>query len=100
MRQVDAVEAGVPPNRNGVGPSCVTTPPGPWLTVTEFLVQRFPGVTRDAWLARLARGDVIDALDEELGPHFFPEREGAGDPRVCPSCSGGRRRVRRRPGNG
>lgn len=34
--------------------------------------------------------DVIDTLDAELGPHFFPAREGAGDPRACPSCSGGR----------
>jgi DNA topoisomerase-1 len=34
--------------------------------------------------------DVIDTLDEDLGPHFFPAREGAGDPRACPSCSGGR----------
>jgi DNA topoisomerase-1 len=34
--------------------------------------------------------DVIDALDAELGPHFFPEREGAGDPRACPSCGDGR----------
>jgi len=60
--EADLFETGVPPNRDGVGPSCVTTPPGPWLTVFEFLVQRFPGVTRDAWLARLARGDVIDTL--------------------------------------
>ncbi len=34
--------------------------------------------------------DVIDALDVELGPHFFPEREGSGDPRACPSCGTGR----------
>ena len=34
--------------------------------------------------------DVIDTLDADLGPHFFPAREGAGDPRACPSCSGGR----------
>ena len=34
--------------------------------------------------------DVIDALDEELGPHFFPEREGQGDPRACPACASGR----------
>ena len=60
--QADLTEASQPPSRDGVGPSCVTTPPGPWLTVAEFLVQRFPGVTRDAWLGRLARGDVIDAL--------------------------------------
>jgi DNA topoisomerase-1 len=40
--------------------------------------------------ADLKISDVIDALDEELGPHFFPAREGAGDPRACPSCAGGR----------
>jgi DNA topoisomerase-1 len=34
--------------------------------------------------------DVIDALDEELGPHFFPAREDGSDPRGCPACSGGR----------
>jgi DNA topoisomerase-1 len=34
--------------------------------------------------------DVIDRLDADLGPHFFPAREGAGDPRVCPSCANGR----------
>ncbi|HAX90610.1 MAG TPA: type I DNA topoisomerase, partial [Rhodospirillaceae bacterium] len=27
--------------------------------------------------------DVIDALDEALGPHFFPLREDGSDPRVC-----------------
>jgi len=30
--------------------------------------------------------DVIDALDEDLGPHFFPAREGGTDPRACPTC--------------
>lgn len=35
-------------------------------------------------------GDVIDALDEELGPHFFPAREDGTDPRVCPACQKGR----------
>jgi DNA topoisomerase-1 len=34
--------------------------------------------------------DVIDALDEELGAHFFPAREDGSDPRVCPSCTKGR----------
>ena len=28
--------------------------------------------------------DVIDALDEILGPHMFPEREDGADPRACP----------------
>jgi len=56
-------------------------------------------VMRDFWrdfskalegTSELRISDVIDALDEELGPHFFPVREGGTDPRVCPSCSGGR----------
>ncbi|MBV8915781.1 MAG: type I DNA topoisomerase, partial [Acetobacteraceae bacterium] len=34
--------------------------------------------------------DVIAALDEDLGPHFFPAREDGSDPRACPACSSGR----------
>ena len=34
--------------------------------------------------------DVINALDEDLGPHFFPAREDGSDPRECPSCHKGR----------
>ncbi len=34
--------------------------------------------------------DVIDALDEDLGAHFFPPREDGTDPRECPSCHAGR----------
>jgi DNA topoisomerase-1 len=34
--------------------------------------------------------DVIDALDAELGPHFFPARADGRDPRGCPTCSEGR----------
>lgn len=34
--------------------------------------------------------DVIDALDEALGPHFFPIGEDGTDPRVCPKCGDGR----------
>jgi DNA topoisomerase I len=33
---------------------------------------------------------VIDALDELLAPHLFPPRVDGGDPRVCPTCTGGR----------
>jgi len=35
-------------------------------------------------------GDVIDALDKDLGPHFFPAREDGTDPRVCAACGNGR----------
>ena len=34
--------------------------------------------------------DVIDALDADLGPHFFPPREDGTDPRICPACGTGR----------
>lgn len=34
--------------------------------------------------------DVIDALDRDLGNHFFPEREDGGDPRACTACGTGR----------
>ena len=34
--------------------------------------------------------DVINALDQDLGPHFFPSREDGSDPRVCAACGNGR----------
>jgi DNA topoisomerase-1 len=43
--------------------------------------------------------DVLDKLDEELGPHFFPANDNGGrgegsdvgkNPRECPSCANGR----------
>lgn len=33
---------------------------------------------------------VIDDLDAELGPHFFPPLASGKDPRVCPACGNGR----------
>lgn len=46
--------------RNGVGPSCVGLPAGDWPTFTDFLVQRFPAITRQTWLERMAAGLVVD----------------------------------------
>ena len=34
--------------------------------------------------------DVIDALDGDLGEHFFPAKEDGTDPRLCPACHDGR----------
>ena len=34
--------------------------------------------------------DVIDALDADLAPHFFPEPAAGGDPRTCTACGTGR----------
>ncbi len=35
-------------------------------------------------------GEVVQALDEELGPHFFPPKADGSDPRVCSACGTGR----------
>jgi tRNA pseudouridine32 synthase / 23S rRNA pseudouridine746 synthase len=45
---------------DGVGPSCKWLPIGPWETVLSFLDERFPGVQTDTWLARMAKGEVVD----------------------------------------
>ena len=58
------------PTRNGVGPSCVGLPAGPWRTITEFLVEHFPAISRETWLARMASGHVVD----EFGALVTPER--------------------------
>ncbi len=49
-----------PPLRDGVGPSSVVLPLGPWPTVLDFLVERFSGVPRAQWLERLQAGAVSD----------------------------------------
>ena len=36
--------------------------------MAEFLIHRFPGVTRDEWLQRLTRGDVVDDRGQSLSP--------------------------------
>lgn len=56
--------------RDGVGPSCVGLPAGPWTTMLDFLVQRFPGVAAEVWQQRLLQGDVVD----EQGTQVTPER--------------------------
>ena len=59
-----------------------------WRAVMQAFWDHFsPAVeqTRD-----LKISDVIDALDQDLGEHFFPAREDGGDPRLCPACHAGR----------
>jgi DNA topoisomerase-1 len=56
-------------------------------------------VLRDFWknfmaaveeIQDLRVGDVLEALNEILGPHIFPPRPEGGDPRQCPNCGEGR----------
>jgi DNA topoisomerase-1 len=43
------------------------------------------GETKDLTITR-----VIEALDEDLGPHLFPPGASGKDPRLCPACNTGR----------
>jgi len=56
------------PVDEGVGRSCVALPEGPWPTLIEFFVQRFPHIARDEWVARMQRGDVTDAHGRHVSP--------------------------------
>ena len=56
-------------------------------------------VLRDFWREFIAAVDdigdlritqVLDALNDLLGPHIFPEPAEGGDARACPSCAEGR----------
>ncbi len=59
-----------PLTRNGVGPSCVGLTPGSWPVLLDFLLQRFPNVTRQTWLHRLASGEVLSATGEPITPEL------------------------------
>jgi tRNA pseudouridine32 synthase / 23S rRNA pseudouridine746 synthase len=48
------------PTRDGVGPSCVGLPPGPWPTFLDFFLGRFPAVSRATWIERMEAGEVVD----------------------------------------
>jgi len=49
--------------------------------------REFTGAVAD--IKDLKISDVIDALNEILGPHIFPPQPGGGDPRRCPLCGDG-----------
>jgi tRNA pseudouridine32 synthase/23S rRNA pseudouridine746 synthase len=55
-----------PPDRNGVGPSCVVTLPGAWANMLDFLTARFPGVPTQVWVQRLRDGDVVDDQGQRI----------------------------------
>ena len=50
-----------PASRNGVGPSSVALPPGPWTRIIDFLTEQFPAISHSEWVVRMQRGDVLDA---------------------------------------
>ena len=70
------VMAAIPflPTRDGISPSRVWLPHGPWKTLGEFFAVRFPMVAADSWAERMRRSEVIDdrgtvlALDSVFRP--------------------------------
>lgn len=59
----------------GVGSSTVHLPPGDWATLLDGLCARFPSVSRETWLQRMAAGRVLDGAGAALGPDH-PYRAG------------------------
>ena len=59
-----------------------------WKDVLRDFWREFTGSVDD--IKDLRVGEVLEALNEILGPHIFPPREDGSDPRSCPSCKVGR----------
>jgi DNA topoisomerase-1 len=58
-----------------------------WKDLLRDFWRAFSGSLAD--IKDLRTTQVLDSLNELLGPHIFPAREGGGDPRQCPNCGRG-----------
>ncbi|HEX7967337.1 MAG TPA: DNA topoisomerase, partial [Stellaceae bacterium] len=59
-----------------------------WQKVLEDFWRDFSAAV--AGTKDLSITQVLEALDEDLGPHFFPDSGDGRDPRLCPGCNAGR----------
>ena len=59
-----------------------------WRKVLEDFWKAFSASVEGTKELRIS--DVIEALDAELGAHFFPDDGSGHDPRLCPTCNAGR----------
>ena len=59
-----------------------------WKDVLRDFWRNFSNAVDD--IKDLRVSEVLDALNEILGPHIFPAGEDGADPRACPSCDDGR----------
>jgi len=59
-----------------------------WKQILRDFWRDFSAAVED--IADLRVSQVLDALNELLGPHVFPPVEGQDDPRACPACDEGR----------
>ena len=58
-----------------------------WKELLRDFWKDFNGAVGD--IKDLRTGQVLDSLNELLGPHIFPDRGDGVDPRLCPSCGKG-----------
>ncbi|WP_114564052.1 pseudouridine synthase [Ephemeroptericola cinctiostellae] len=54
------------PPRDGINPSVVWLSTGPWLTLMDFLLERFPNVPTTVWRNRLDKGEVVSSNGERM----------------------------------
>jgi DNA topoisomerase I len=59
-----------------------------WKDVLRDFWREFIAAVNDIGDLRIAK--VLDALNDLLGPHIFPDQGAGTDPRACPSCAIGR----------
>jgi DNA topoisomerase-1 len=59
----------------------------PWKKLMRDFWKDFSGAIDDIGELRITQ--VLDTLNEVLGPHIFPPREDGSDPRSCQSCGAG-----------
>ncbi len=59
-----------------------------WKEVLRDFWKEFTGAVDETKELRVS--DVLEALNELLGPHIFPDKGDGSDPRACPNCGEGR----------
>ena len=59
-----------------------------WKEMLREFWRDFTGAVAE--IKDLRVGDVLEALNEMLGPHVFPDKGDGSDPRACPKCGNGR----------
>jgi DNA topoisomerase-1 len=59
-----------------------------WKDVLRDFWREFIAAVNDIGDLRIT--EVLDALNDLLGPHIFPDQGAGTDPRACPSCGAGR----------
>ncbi|WP_140984939.1 type I DNA topoisomerase [Asticcacaulis tiandongensis] len=58
-----------------------------WKALLREFWQEFHAKTGE--IAEFRVSEVLDKLNEALGPHIFPDKGDGSNPRACPSCSNG-----------